>query len=382
MSYILHLAGWYPHRYNPYEGDFVKRHAISIATQTKVINVYAFKDDAISQVETIVTETGNLIEYHIYYPQKGWFQKINSAYSYLKVFKTTFEQIKQLHGLPKLVHVNIAWKAGLWALFLQRKYKLPYIITENWTGYYQEDVDGLNQQSLAKKNIIKKVFKNCTAYVPVTQNLGQRFAALFGAKPTYVVENAVDTQLFFYDHSLKNPTSINIVHVSTMTYQKNPEALLETLNTIAQLNSNIRITLVGPATEQIQNWCSNKNYFTLTGNIPYQSVARYIQQADFMVMYSRYENLPCVILEALCSGVPVVSSRVGGIDEVIDENNGILVPSNDAVALEQAIGTMIENYTTQYESRQIATNAQNKFSYEAIGKKYVQVYNLILGSLP
>jgi glycosyltransferase involved in cell wall biosynthesis len=107
--------------------------------------------------------------------------------------------------------------------------------------------------------------------------------------------------------------------------------------------------------------------------VPYDEVARQMQLSSVLLLFSRYENLPCVLLEALCCGLPVVSSRVGGIGEVINDSNGILVESGNVEQLAAAMIGIIENYKI-YDRASIAKEALAMYNYEAVGKKYLSVY--------
>ncbi len=70
--------------------------------------------------------------------------------------------------------------------------------------------------------------------------------------------------------------------------------------------------------------------------------------AEIFVLSSTYEGLPMVLLEAMASGVPVVSTSVGGIPEVITNGeSGLLVPSGDEVALENALSGLLEGPETE-----------------------------------
>ncbi|MEU9884092.1 glycosyltransferase [Sphaerisporangium sp. NPDC051011] len=74
----------------------------------------------------------------------------------------------------------------------------------------------------------------------------------------------------------------------------------------------------------------------LLGHVP--DAARLIAAADLLVLCSTYEGLPVVVMEALAAGVPVVSTRVGGIPDLVESGrNGLLVPPGDPKAFAEAI---------------------------------------------
>jgi len=89
--------------------------------------------------------------------------------------------------------------------------------------------------------------------------------------------------------------------------------------------------------------------------------------------FSRYENSPCTIIEALMAGVPVIASNVGGIPEVVDKNNGLLVASEDVKGLCQAMVEIIQNYQS-YNREEIAKKAKSLFSYEVVGAQIADLY--------
>ncbi len=381
MSYILKLAGWYPSKVDAYNGDFVQRHAKSIALYEKTIVVYLVKSTLHKKITVEKSISKNLTEYIGYYPQQQYFDKLQSQFLYVKTFKQIIKKIFAKYGKPKLVHLNIVWKAGYIALYLKRKFNLPYVITENWTGYYNADPNFIGNANWFKKKLVKNVFKNALYFLPVTKNLADTCNTLFKLNlPYIVIENAVDTNLFYPIET--NAKEIKLVHISTMGYQKNTDSMLYVIEKVMNnIDNDCTLKLIGPHHQEIIEIIEDSTALnfntTLTGNIPYIEVAKYLQNASALVLYSRYENLPCVILEALCAGIPVISTSVGGIAEVINDRNGILIESEDKIALQNALKFMADNIST-YNKNDISTDAINKYSYEAIGKKYQNAYNAIL----
>jgi glycosyltransferase involved in cell wall biosynthesis len=74
------------------------------------------------------------------------------------------------------------------------------------------------------------------------------------------------------------------------------------------------------------------------GAQPRERVLELFRAADAAILSSSWENFPHTVVEALAAGTPVLATRVGGVAEVVaDEENGLLVPAGDAAALAAAI---------------------------------------------
>ena len=115
---------------------------------------------------------------------------------------------------------------------------------------------------------------------------------------------------------------------------------------------------------------------TWSGEIPYSQVAWEMQQASAFVLFSNHENFPCVIVEALSCGLPVITSDAGGAGECIDVNNGKVVPVGNQEKLLSAMTEVMDHYHI-YNRKKIAENAKNAFSYPVIGQQFSKLYDEI-----
>ena len=100
--------------------------------------------------------------------------------------------------------------------------------------------------------------------------------------------------------------------------------------------------------------------------------------ADVLLLPSLEDNLPNTMLEAFANGTPVVSFKVGGMEEHIETRvNGMLVNEINSEALKQ---TIIEffNIKDSFDSRQIRSYADDNFSYQNQASKYIMLYNQLL----
>src|SRR5262249_31137731 len=120
-----------------------------------------------------------------------------------------------------------------------------------------------------------------------------------------------------------------------------------------------------------------EDFVDLTGEIPYADVSKQMKLASALVLFSRYENLPCVIIEALCCGLPVIATDVGGINELISTKNGLLVQSEDEDELILGMARMIDEYNN-FDKQQISLEACERFNYSTIGKQLHELYLQVL----
>ena len=382
---VLWLASWFPNRTNLTTGDFIERHAKAVAPFVQQLTVIAVtKDDAMAANDVTIekNQTGNLTIYVAYYGNSrlpGIAGRFLSQQKYQQLQQQLFEQVIKDAGMPGIVHVHVAMKAGLFACRLNKKYGIPYIITEHWSGYFRESNPSIYDMDWMYQRLTGKVLKNASLLLPVTKNLAETITDNFVKLPYEVIPNVVDTKLFFFQPSVQE--IFTFIHPSYMNYPKNPEGILEGCLLLKQKGYSFQLFMIGDRPEHLLNLAEEydllNKYVFFEEAISYNEVARHMQQASALLMFSRYENLPCIILEALCCGLPVVASRVGGIAEVIDASNGLLVDKNSAEQLASAMAEMIDNYGI-FNKRLIAATASAKFSYHNVGEKISQIYERIL----
>jgi glycosyltransferase involved in cell wall biosynthesis len=382
MKRVLWLTSWYPHEADPFNGDFIKRQAeaVSVCQPLKIIFVTKADDRSPFHKTFRAKISETLEEEIIYYPGSGGglISKIRSLCQYFACQIKALASLREKNEMPDLVHVQVAWKAGLIALYLKWKYQIPYILSEHWSGYYPFSRDSLFQKSFLEKYVTRTILKNASRILPVSRALGEQINQYWSKTTVQIVPNVVNTRLFF--PSDIQPEIFRFVHVSTLQYPKNPEGILRAFEGLIKLGISAELEFVGPSSASLLALIQNSgasDWIHCTGEIKYEQVALEMRKSSALVLFSQYENMPCVILEALCTGLPVIASRVGGIPEVVNHENGILVSAADEMELLEAMRRMVDIYH-EFDRPQIARQASRAFSYETIGREIIGVYDKVL----
>lgn len=370
--HILFLSSWYPTRVLPSNGDFIQRHAEAVATKHKVTFIHVTTDKNLKNLREIVEYKKNNVQTYIVYQQPTQ----NIIIKFYRFFKSYLKIIKKVKGFD-LVHLNITFPVGLIALYLKWFKKKPYIISEHWTGYQR-----LNKLSIGFLQLFttKIITKNAAMVCPVSKNLQQKMISLGLLGNYYPVPNVVNTSIFnIYKNSFKNFT---ITHISHMGNEhKNIEGILNVLLKLQFKIPNLKIHLIGNNIIPFKSILEkiNQNSITILGQISNAAVADYLKKSSVFVLFSNYENLPCVILESFACGVPVISTNVGGISEYFPEDFGYLINPKDEIALENSILKVYKN-ELKCNKELMHQYAKNNFGIKHIGDEFSTLYTKILSN--
>lgn len=184
-----------------------------------------------------------------------------------------------------------------------------------------------------------------------------------------------------------------LVVVARLVEYKGIKYLIRALHQIgSEINFHLDIFSDGPlrkTLEALSSELSLKDAVTFHGETPREKILECMWGADLFVLpsildqYGRTEGFGAVLLEAMAAGLPVVASRVGGIVDIVNGTNGVLVAPKDVDGLAAAIRDLAENPTRR---SQFAAEGYRwvveKFSDEAMSKAYKAVYESVVESLP
>lgn len=387
---ILWLVSWYPNKLSPFNGDFIKRHAEAVSLFGDLHVIYVVRDIKGAVTKNVLKEqtvSGKLKETIIYYytPESPvLFTKFFAEIKYRQLFRQAIREYILEKGTPDLAHVHVLMKAGIVALWIKRKFSIPYIFTEHWGIYNNLVADQYRTRSFLFKIITRKIVKNASGFLSVSRYIAEGISQMVTKCAYKVIPNTVDTDLFsFTPRGIGS--KLRFIHVSNMDALKNAEGILRSFAKIKQLVADTELHFVGKHSLKLFEYANlvipGGDDVFFHGEVPYFEVARQMQQSDCFILFSNIENSPCVIGEALCCGLPVISTNVGGIPELLNSQNSILIKPGDEDALVHAM-LEIDRSKERFNREEIAKIAFAHFSYTAVGRSFCDYYmNLINGGV-
>ena len=370
---ILWLVSWYPNKYDSFDGDFIQRHARAAALYHDIHVLFVKQAAQQKNTEETITSGKGLTEQIIYLPKKEW---LVGKWSNFRNWRTHYkQQISTIikNEKPYLVHVHVPWRAGLMALWAKKKYKISFVITEHWGIYNRQVEDNIHTRPFWMRYLLKKIFAEASGFMSVSRYVGEGVKKTVVHRDFVVIPNVVDAALF--TPSENKYKQFTFLHVSNMVPLKNVPGIVDAFtNFQKQTGADAQLVLVGNDANLSSTTRLHSGYnIHFRGEVAYQSVAEEMQRSHVFVLNSNIENSPCVIGEAACCGLPVIATAVGGVPELVNESNGILVPPNDTAALTAAMVQAWQNVHT-WNAASISKEAKQKYAAPSIGEAFARFY--------
>ena len=283
--------------------------------------------------------------------------------------------------MPDIVQLNVIQKQGLLALWLKHRYGVPYVIIEHWSGYLPENGQYMRQPAV-KRRFAERVAEQASAILPVSNALAKAMQdCSIRNKRWLKIYNVVDD--FFFEgvecQKSKIESRKTLLHVSCFDEKaKNVKGLLRAAKMLSEKRRDWQLVLVGTGIDyqEVRAYAESLSFpegiLRWTGELTPREVAEEMSHADAFVLNSNYENAPVVLSESMASGIPVIATRAGGMPEMIADECGILVPPRNDRALTEAMEHMLDHHS-EYD-RAAIRQAGKKYSYEAVGKQLVSIY--------
>jgi glycosyltransferase involved in cell wall biosynthesis len=250
-----------------------------------------------------------------------------------------FEEYLRRCGIPDVVHAHNTLPAGELAFQISRRHGLPYVVTEHHSRFLAGEFDAVERER------ILRTLTGAGAVLAVSRALAERIGALCG-RPTLarVVPNVLPPEVESIHPDLGTPPAgdITFACVAGLVPIKNHELLLRAFACAfrGDLSARLRVVGGGPLLGRLGTLATQLGVsaqVTFTGALGRAELVKELARASAVVLSSQNETFGLALVEAMYFGKPVVSTRCGGPEDVVEEGTGILVPPGDVTAYAEAL---------------------------------------------
>ena len=227
------------------------------------------------------------------------------------------------------------------------------------------------------------IYKDSYKLISVSNNIKNKVSEKYGFKNLKTVYNPIELPLIEtlskdnIDVTFKYIIAVGEYHTNVKQFDK-----LITAYTKSRLHTNeIHLIILGKGKNENylrdiakQEQVENLVHFLGFQENPY----KYMSRAEFLVLSSKYEGLPMVLIESLASGIPVVAFNCpyGPSEIVSNEENGLLVKDQDIEMLSKAMNRFIEDKELYNYCRSNSKSSVEKFSLNEVGKQWMKMMAL------
>ncbi len=288
----------------------------------------------------------------------------------LTSFLPTLRHIRDLK--PDVIHAHFAVPTGALALVAHLLTKTPYVLT----AHLGDVPGGVPQQTAGAFRFVQPftvpIWKRAAALTAVSTFVADLAAEAYQRRPT-VIPNGIRLSPR-PEIQLHNP--IRILWIGRLSEQKNPTLAIQSLAQLRDLPWTLEVIGNGPLLPNFETTVSKfgvEDRVTMVGWLDSAGVAERMAAADILLMTSHSEGLPMVAIEALNHGLAIVSTRIPGVADVVEDGISGALGEPNADAMASALRPLLTDSARLRRLRVGAADAAKRFDRAGVVDSYEQI---------
>lgn len=383
--HVLILPSWYPTKDRPLSGIFFKEQAQGLHNEGTNVGIIYPEVRWLSELtlDKFKKNHFQVKEYNedgiVVFRKHGWntYPKFpeNQVRSWVKQSLKLFNLYIKKYGKPDIIHAQSSKWAGYAAKFISEKYKIPYVVTEHLSEFARGLIEDW------QKPYLMEAFRSADKVLAVSSPYAKIVKEYCYDREVEVISNSVDTNFFNIDNK-KSKDKFIFLNVCFLNKNKCIDNLIKAFYEAFKDNEKVELRIGGSGAEKenLQNLINKlklNNQVKLLGKLSREEVKQEMLKSNAFALSSKFETFGVVLIEALATGMPVVSTKCGGPEDIVNDTVGKLVEVDNVSDLALGLKYIYENYD-KYNSDEIRNYCINNYSAEAIAKKTIKVYKSLL----
>ncbi|MDY6064724.1 MAG: glycosyltransferase [Finegoldia sp.] len=370
---VYMIARGYPSKDNAMNGIFELDQAIALSKRGVEVVLLALDLRSIRRWRSYKSKyfvKDGVKVYSFHFPLGRYISKKSYELAY-RVLKRDYEKVERIEGRPDLIHTHFTDQGYIASKLAQNK-DIPFVLTEGNSRINQKEMSPLLRE------VAEETYQRTDKLIAVSPDFRDTIKEKFGVEAQFI-SLLPDLDIFKNNPNFKRSDKFRIVSTGHVIKSKGVRELIEAFYKAFKDDPNVSLTVYGdgnlrePLLEKIKDLGMDKQIF-LPGHTQRKDIQEGFNHSDLFVLYSYSETFGLAYLEALEAGLPVIASRCGGPEHLINKDNGILVDRFDVDALVEGLKYMKE-HIEDYDREKISEQVLEKYSEDNISKQIMDVYN-------
>ena len=290
-----------------------------------------------------------------------------------------FDDYVARYGKPDILHAHCAKWAGYAAMRISRKYGIPYVISEHLSKLVFEKEFGPAPSDTWQIPLLKACYREAKMVVPVSEELVDNIACYFGKDYRWqAISNTIDTDFFHYQpRSPREGRAFRFCCLANYWPLKGYDVLIPAFQQLQKSGVNAELHIAGRGTDSAECLSKLSDGIKSHGLIDKEAVRALLYQSDALVLASRSEVQPLVLLEAMSTGIPVIATDC--IPQSLRIEGGCtIVPVDETATLAEAMKSVVQE--TSFDGKAVSEKVRKQASQEVIGRQLSALFTDILAS--
>ncbi|GAB4280941.1 MAG: glycosyltransferase [Coriobacteriia bacterium] len=291
-----------------------------------------------------------------------------------------FSEAVEVHE-PHFVHAHDLYPSGAAARRLTERSDLPLVVTVHGSDLYS------NLVRPAWRREIREVCDAASAVVCVSSGLADDLVAELGVDEwkVQVIPDTYDEASFgLAPREREAGRAVRLLTVCNLVEVKGLDVLVDAVAMLVEDGRDITLEIVGKGPlrgmlEERSRARGIRGNVFFTGSVPREEIVAAMRRADLFVLASHREGFGVVLIEAMATGLPVVATAVEGPRDIVRDEDGILVPPGDPVALAEGIGNAVDRLDS-FDPTSISRGVSERYGHHRVGRMLVELYEVVAGA--
>ena len=378
-----------PSFFTPYGGEFCLEqakalkalgHEVRILSNVQLGITIGGKDFLVLPSCRFEHERDGITIYQSY--QRGLPRMVHhNVMRWVDIVCSMFTEYVAKYGKPDILHAHCAKWAGYAAMQIRKQYDIPYVITEHLPKDIFKLELGEAPTTAWQVPLLKETYHQADMVITVSEELVDDLACYFGRDYRHVaIPNMIDTR--FYSFSQRKPVidrAFSFCCPAIFNHRKGYDVLFEALALLTETEPNVVLHIAGMGTDSKACRQMIKRYgvqdkVICHGRIDANEMRALYDQSDALVMASRSEAQPLVLLEAMSTGIPVIATTCVP-KSVRIEGGCTVVPVDNAEALCVAMKQVM---ACEFDGKTVSDAVKRMSAPQVVAQKLENLFNRII----